>query len=180
MTNQIPPPAAAVSNGSLPESWEGELAPVLLDGERILSWLELDLDARLRYSRGIVIATDRRLLARSPGEAMWRDWAPRRDLNLCHHDHAGVGTLELHDEKQRLARWRYTFGRHAAALRLIAQFEQQRQSAVSQQVPTLAAQALCPKCQAVLDPAQDECPSCTTELHAPPSTWTLLRLWRFA
>ena len=26
----------------------------------------------------------------------------------------------------------------------------------------------------------DECPTCAREIHTPPSTWTLFRLWRFA
>ncbi|MGD9788825.1 MAG: ABC transporter ATP-binding protein, partial [Sulfuricellaceae bacterium] len=29
-------------------------------------------------------------------------------------------------------------------------------------------------------PVQDECPVCNNEIHTPPSTWTLFRLWRFA
>lgn len=27
---------------------------------------------------------------------------------------------------------------------------------------------------------QEECPVCSKEIHTPPSTWTLFRLWRFA
>ena len=38
----------------------------------------------------------------------------------------------------------------------------------------------CPSCKAPLEPGQDECPICTRVIHTPPSTWTLLRLWRFA
>jgi ATP-binding cassette subfamily B protein len=33
---------------------------------------------------------------------------------------------------------------------------------------------------APLPPDSDECPICTRELNTPPSTWVLLRLWRFA
>ena len=42
------------------------------------------------------------------------------------------------------------------------------------------AQAVCPSCKAPLEPDQEECPVCTKVVHTPPSTWTLLRLWRFA
>jgi ATP-binding cassette subfamily B protein len=38
----------------------------------------------------------------------------------------------------------------------------------------------CPSCHAPLPPDSDECPICTRELNTPPSTWVLLRLWRFA
>ncbi|HLO96588.1 MAG TPA: ABC transporter ATP-binding protein, partial [Burkholderiaceae bacterium] len=38
----------------------------------------------------------------------------------------------------------------------------------------------CPSCKAPLPPESEECPTCERELHTPPSTWVLLRLWRFA
>jgi len=43
-----------------------------------------------------------------------------------------------------------------------------------------ATQPLCPTCWVPLPPDQDECPACSSENLTPPSTWTLLRLWRFA
>jgi ATP-binding cassette subfamily B protein len=42
------------------------------------------------------------------------------------------------------------------------------------------ARAVCPKCKTPLEPEQEECPICAREVSTPPSTWTLLRLWRFA
>ncbi|MEO5794568.1 MAG: ABC transporter ATP-binding protein, partial [Rhodoferax sp.] len=38
----------------------------------------------------------------------------------------------------------------------------------------------CPTCFAPLPPDSEECAVCTRELNTPPSTWVLLRLWRFA
>ena len=38
----------------------------------------------------------------------------------------------------------------------------------------------CPTCNATLPGGGESCPACERELHAPPSTWVLLRLWRFA
>jgi ATP-binding cassette subfamily B protein len=31
-----------------------------------------------------------------------------------------------------------------------------------------------------LPPGEEQCPQCSRELETPPSTWALLRLWRFA
>ncbi|CAM3636999.1 ABC transporter [Bordetella pertussis] len=37
----------------------------------MLAWLETDLDARLRFETGMVLATDRRILACAPGRREW-------------------------------------------------------------------------------------------------------------
>lgn len=164
----------------LPASWQAELAIVLKEREEIEYCLELDLDARLRFGKGLVVATDRRVLARAPGEAVWRDWVYRPGLALRHHDHAGVGTLELVDAAGRLACWRYTLGHNLAAMRLSDRFERRLASHLSRRVMDLPAENLCPTCKAPLEPDQEECPVCALEIHTPPSTWTLFRLWRFA
>ena len=164
----------------LPASWQAELATVLKEREEIEYCLELDLDARLRFGKGLVVATDRRVLARAPGEAVWRDWVYRPGLAMRHHDHAGVGTLELVDAAGRLACWRYTLGHNLAAMRLSDRFERRLASHLSRRVMDLPAENLCPTCKAPLEPDQEECPVCSLEIHTPPSTWTLFRLWRFA
>jgi ATP-binding cassette subfamily B protein len=46
--------------------------------------------------------------------------------------------------------------------------------------PTPPEPLTCPTCDAPLPPGTDECPTCAREIHTPPSTWTLFRLWRFA
>jgi len=114
---------AAISSGSLPQAWGADLGAVLSGAETLLSWMELDLDERLQFARGLVAVTDRRLLVKTPEATAWREWPHRCGLALRHHDHAGVGTLELHDDKARLACWRYTLGRHSAAMRLVDRFE---------------------------------------------------------
>jgi ATP-binding cassette subfamily B protein len=164
----------------VPALWQAELAIVLKEREEIEYCLELDLDARLRFGKGLVVVTDRRVLARAPGEAAWRDWVYRPGLALRHHDHAGVGTLELVDAAGRLACWRYTLGHNLAAMRLSDRFERRLASHLSRRVMDLPAENLCPTCKAPLEPDQEECPVCSLEIHTPPSTWTLFRLWRFA
>jgi len=165
---------------TLPEAWHTEALAQLADGEEILAWLEVDLDVRLHFTRGLVAVTERRLLARDSEDAGWRDWPYRQGLTLLRHDHAGVGCLELHDEASRLACWRYTLSQNTPAMRLLSLFEQQLESHVTGRPSMRKNENVCPNCKAPLLPGQEECPICTREIHIPPSTWTLFRLWRFA
>ncbi|WP_411886328.1 ABC transporter ATP-binding protein [Polaromonas sp. YR568] len=156
--------------------------------ENVLCTLVVDLDSQLRFAQGLLALTDRRLLARNPGGpgTEWAAW-PTVDaagkgltgLSLRHFDHAGVGTLELHQGGVRLAGWRFTLGANVQALRLVRLFAQQQAQAHGQALPPEET-ALCPECDLPLPPDSEECPACARELHTPPSTWVLLRLWRFA
>ena len=157
-----------------------EVEKELASGENVLGSVEVDLDARLRFKKGIVVVTNRRLLARAPGETAWRLWSFRPGLKLGHHDHAGVGHLELTDEQGRLANWRFTLGQNLHAIRVLDLFREQLDSHLSGQPVRVAEQNVCPSCKAPLEPDQDECPICTKVLYTPPSTWTLFRLWHFA
>ena len=170
----------ATNEPALPGRWAAEVEPLLAADEQTQAWLEIDLDARLQFAVGIVLVTDRRLLAYPPGAGGWQEWPLRAGLALNHHDHAGVGALELIDENGRLAHWRYTLGKNLAALRLLNEFDLQRDSMVSGQPVLRSTDDICPKCKALLPPGEDECPICTREASEAPSTWTLFRLWRFA
>ena len=139
-----------------------------------LATLDIDLDDQLAFSTTQLVLTDTRI---SDGR---QSWALSADLHLSHHDHAGVGTLELDDGKRRLARWRYTLNRNPAAMRFEREFNRQRDSIASGLPPPPAVAGFCPICQSPLPPDEEDCPNCARELHTPPSTWTLLRLWRFA
>jgi ATP-binding cassette subfamily B protein len=165
---------------ALPGRWATEIEPKLAGDEKVQAWVEIDLDNRLQFSSGLVLVTDRRLLAHTPGQAGWSEWPLRAGLKLNHHDHAGVGTLELVDVQRRLATWRYTLGHNLAALRVIAEFDLHCNSLTTGQPVERPLDDFCPKCKAPLEPGQDECPICTRETTKPPSTWTLFRLWRFA
>jgi ATP-binding cassette subfamily B protein len=182
MTTQqhFSPAVLAAATGSLPDHWQAEVGNKLASGENVLSSVEVDLDARLRFTKGIIVVTDRRLLTRAAGETEWRDWNYRPGLELRHHDHAGVGHLELTDPHGRLAAWRFTLGQNLHAIRLLDQFREQLESQVTGQPVRVADQNICPSCKAPLEPDEDECPICTKVLYTPPSTWTLFRLWRFA
>jgi ATP-binding cassette subfamily B protein len=163
----------------VPEPWRVELDGRLAAGERVLAWLEIDLDARLRFGRGLVAVTDRRIAARLPGESAWQERPIRDGLVLRKRDHAGVGQLELLDASRRLDTWRFTLHNDAAAQRLIEAFEL-AQVALDAGTPAPMPPARCTRCQAVLPPTSEVCPICTPAVEQPPSTWVLFRLWRFA
>ena len=80
----IPPdsssmPRAAVAGGSsppaLPAEWAARLRSPdgpLADDENVLAWLEIDLDAKLRFAPGMVVVTSERLLAMSADDRQWQ------------------------------------------------------------------------------------------------------------
>ncbi|HEY9103089.1 ABC transporter transmembrane domain-containing protein, partial [Chitinimonas sp.] len=166
---------------SLPtESWRNELAPHLTPAENVLAGLEVDLDAQLHFRTSLLVLTDQRLWSRPAGARDWQSWPLAAAQTLKHHDHAGVGVLELHTPDGKLADWRYTLGQNPAAIRLLERFETQIEVLRTGQQPAPREEIRCPACKAPLEHEDDECPACDRELHTPPSTWTLFRLWRFA
>ncbi len=176
ITNQL---SSELSLTELPDRWRTEL-PALAPEENVLSALEVDLDSKLHFNKGLVLLTERRIMARAPGETVWRDWTYRPAMSLKLHDHAGVGHLELVDETQRLAAWRFTLGQNLLAIRLSENFPRLQEAHVHGKPLQQIEQNSCPTCKAPLEPDQEECPVCTKVVHTPPSTWTLFRLWRFA
>ncbi|WP_367394931.1 ABC transporter ATP-binding protein [Cupriavidus sp. Agwp_2] len=169
----------ALNTPASDEPWRAESGTWLRSGENVLAGLMLDLDARLHFTQGWLVVTDQRIVARAPGEKNVREWSISPELRLSHTDHAGVGTLELAGPGGRLASWRYTLGYNPAALRLADQFETRRDATSAAQVSEQG-EVACPTCKAPLPPDEEECPQCNRELETPPSTWALLRLWRFA
>jgi ATP-binding cassette subfamily B protein len=160
--------------------WREEVQSQLRSAENVRAALEVDLDPQLRFMKSLLVATNERLLYRSAGDIAWKDWAYRPGLVLQHHDHAGVGHLDLLDGQGLLATWRFTLGQNLHAIRLVDQFGAHLESAVSGRPLVQALKNVCPSCKAPLEPDQEECPICTKVVHTPPSTWTLFRLWRFA
>jgi len=166
------------AEASLPAAWRGALASCLGRDESVLAWLETDLDQHLRYARGVLVLTSRRLLA-IDAAAMVHDFALGGSRTLELSDHGGVGSIALTDAESRIADWRFTLGHHAAAQRLIDGYRHARDGAQAR--PGAAAPViLCPRCQAPLPGADQPCPHCEDEADEPASTWTLLRLWQFA
>ena len=171
---------AAVSAPPLPSPWLAPVSAALKADESIQAWIETDLDERLNFARGLLLLTSRRLLAWRAAEAPARCWELAAGLALGQHDHAGVGALELFDAAGRLASWRYTLARNMAALRLIGEFEAQRDSLCGGSPAPRPSDDLCPVCKTPIPPDEEDCPVCSRAAAAAPSTWTLFRLWRFA
>ena len=170
--------SGAAGHPAEPEHASADL-PLVAD-ENVLNRLEVDLDGQLRFHASPLVLTDRRLLTRTGEAAEWQSWAIQPGLQLRHHDHAGVGTLSLHDVNGLLAQWRFTLALHAPVLRLVEQFERRQQALQTGQAEEEDDSTRCPTCKAQMPPDAEECPVCHRENQAPPSTWVLLRLWRFA
>jgi ATP-binding cassette, subfamily B, bacterial len=152
-------------------------------GENVRAVLVVDLDAQLRFATSQLTLTNHRLIGPAADGAP-ATWRITPTLRMHHHDHAGVGSLELVDTsggvERRIARWRFTLGGNVVALRLLRSFEQLQTEQRTGRPTADADPSACGTCGAALPPDSDECPTCTRELHTPPSTWVLLRLWRFA
>ena len=177
-----PTPSSVLPRSVVPDAWQAEVSSHLQSEENVSAWLEVDLDGELLFAKNVIILTDRRVLSPGHAEKSWQSWALQPDLTLKLSDHAGVGTLELTSASGRLAVWRFTLGLQSAAARWVAQFEHQMAQLAGDGRPLQKALAVsvCPVCQAVMREDDDECPSCGREDLAPPSTWTLFKLWRFA
>ncbi len=164
----------------VPEAWRDEVDAALVAGDEVVACLELDLTERLWFDRGLLVLTNRRLSARAPGESSWRHWAFRAGMVLEHHDHAGVGMMVLRDASQRLASWRHTLRRDAAVRRLTGQFQECVDALAANRLPVPLSDQVCPVCESAIPAGHENCPNCSKTVHAPPSAWTLFRLWRFA
>jgi ATP-binding cassette subfamily B protein len=178
MTNDTPVPDTLVNE--IPADWRTEVQAQLQTHENVLALLEVDLDTKLRFVKGLVLVTNQRLMGRAAGESGWHSWDYRPGLALKHHDHAGVGHLQILDEQALLASWRFTLGQNLQAIRLFDQFNSQLQSHLSGRPALQQDKQFCPNCKAPLEPGQEDCPICAKVIHTPPSKWTLFRLWRFA
>ncbi|RTL29100.1 MAG: ABC transporter, partial [Rhodocyclaceae bacterium] len=164
---------------AVPDSWRPLLDKALQAGEKVLASLNLDLDAALQFRSGLVALTDRRLLAWDLQAKDWQVWTFRNGMALRHRDHAGVASLDLVDGDGKLAGWRFTLAQDPAARNLADRFHAQLECVLAGRQPTPPEPLTCPTCDAPLPPGTDECPTCAREIHTPPSTWTLFRLWRF-
>ncbi len=137
-------------------------------GENVLAAVLVDLDNQLRFVSQQLVLTPSRLISRGEAE---REWPLTPGLTLRSFDHAGVGSLELHDSQGRLAVWRFTLDQQPQALKLARLLEQQ--------VARLAQGQPGAGPEPVAD--EDGHEEIDTEVAEPtPSTWVLLRLWRFA
>ena len=171
-------PAASLSSDSLPATVPPGLMAVLEADEQVLSWLALDLDGHLRFQSGWLILTTTRLLSWTAETDVWQAWPLRPQLQLLALDQAGVGRLELLDGQARLAFWYHTQDLNAAVRSLLAHFKRRCEHLAHPSLPPVTLpESFCAQCQQPLTEGEEHV---CVDAEAAPTTWTLLRLWRFA
>ena len=168
---------------TLPTHWTGALeapqSPVK-DPNSILAWVELDLDGEMRFEKS--------LLCLIPTGLFWTDgahsefWPISSGAHLSHGDHAGVGHLKLESETSLLRLWYFTLAVNPQVLRLQSSFKRLIRGDQAAKEPEASEydKQVCPVCLSPKPANSDVCPTCDPEEDAPPSTWTLFKLWLFA
>ena len=168
------------SDRQISDAWLKALQARLSAQEKIHACLEINLDEQLNYAKQLILLTNLRLISLSWPALEFFEYPLSARMALRQQDHAGIGCIELFAAGTRWASWRYTMAYDPEATRFVRQFEQVLGSLLSGQPVVDAQPLLCPQCLMPLQPNQDGCAYCDVESEAPPSSWVLLRLWRFA
>ncbi len=172
-----------IDSDGIPPVWRHELQAQLASGESLVSWFQPDLNSRLDFADGIVVLTDRRLLAADgAAQESWKSWPLQNIANLRAREAAGLGAIELLGRSALEATWQYTAAKSVAATQFIGAY-QRVASAVSKKATSPhsmpVAASVCPSCGATIEPPQTVCEVCTPSA-APPPVRSLWRLGRFA
>ncbi len=160
-----------------PVEWQTAVTAQLTADESIIASLEVNLDVRLHFYKTLLLLTEKRLLALGRTGDLHRHPHQTGD-RLSQHDHAGVGTLTLNRNGSTIVLWRYTLALDSAALAFIKHHQALVDAITRNQPYSPERFETCDQCGAEL--VQEKCQQCDNEEETPPSTWTLLRLWRFA
>ncbi len=178
MKTQTPLPLA--TRNKLPDTWHIQANSQLGENEEIRAWIEIDLDSNLRFAKSLLLITNKQLINLNHQRDQCSTFPYCDGLTLERNDHGGIGRIELFNKNVRLACWFYTLMHNVQATRFVNKFEQQLTAFLSGTDITEDTHEHCPDCLTPLAEDQDECPFCSKTINAPPSTWTLFRLWRFA
>src|SRR5262245_49095318 len=114
---------------AVPAMWRDSLRSQLHPNEKVLAALETDLGADLRFSSGLLVLTDRRMMfaggdpAACRNSLNWQVWQLNDGHELRTSEFGTSGKLELVDATGRVASWPFTVGRHTAAQHLKKRFE---------------------------------------------------------
>ena len=167
---------------NFPSDWHEQIERVLTNHEQIIAWLETDLDQQLYFSSGLIVLTNRRILAGSVKDEHWNTWHYQQDMKLTCQEHAGICSIELSDTNARLARWHCTLGKQQTIDQLTAGFARLINTMDAR--TTLSAKKTTGQADSIKNTSGNENESAHVQDSeippAPPSTWVLLRLWRFA
>jgi len=166
---------------TVPEALLGEFNAQLRPGEEVLAWFEPNLDAKLRFGNGLVVLTNKAVIARQPTPpgaptAAWSRWELSEVREIRKLDRTGLGILELLGEKKLLQAWRFTAGNTSAANSLTAKFKLVK--AGKSEKDEISA-SICPSCGGTMLVGQMVCSNCAPA-PAPDTNRSLWRLSRFA
>jgi ATP-binding cassette subfamily B protein len=167
----------------MPSVWRPEVTAQLAAGEEPVGWFEPDLNSDLDFAAGLLVLTDRRLLAASgTADRSWRTWRLADIAKLRARDAAGVGALDLLGRSALEATWQYTAAKSAAAHLFVGAFDRVASESTDRKAVAHSDQTavtVCPSCGAKIEPPRTVCESCTPSA-APPPVRSLWRLGRFA
>jgi ATP-binding cassette subfamily B protein len=165
---------------TLPQGRQREVEAQLQPGENLLAWFEPDLDRRLHYVPGLVLLTERRVVAWEPAARTgpaWQSWPLTADVALLTHEHNGVGLLELTGPAGRLVHFCYTAGQAAPARHLAQRLTALHARTAGNGLPPV--ETVCPSCGATIQSEDGQCPACAPAPNRA-SVSALFRLLRFA
>jgi ATP-binding cassette subfamily B protein len=183
-----------IGTTGIPPIWRDRLDSQLESGEHVHACFEPDLDAQLDFADGLVVLTDRRLLAVTDVERRattgaaaatprkWRSWPIAPDSSLRTRESAGVGVLEFIGPNALEASWAYTMSKSPSATQFVQTFKDTHAAGIANRKSKSGAGAratICPSCGAKIEPPQTVCEACTPTA-APPPVRSLWRLGRFA
>ncbi|WP_162085189.1 ABC transporter ATP-binding protein [Sulfuriferula nivalis] len=172
--------AISVTNSILtedfPAAWADEIRTQLASDEQVVAWMHLDLNAQLQFVDGLLVLTNKRLLATHIRQnSSWQVVDISVNSIMHRRDHAGVASIDVEDTSGRQATWHYTLAHNSAAQRLTQIF------ATRLHPPVVESDgAVCSNCLAPLPEGETDCAICEQVTTTAPSTWALLRLGRFA
>jgi len=168
------------SLAGIPDAWRPVVSETLQSEENVSAAMEVDLNSALKFTKSVIILTDRRVLSFLEGVTACQSWTLGPGHRFVLTDHAGVAKLELRNLDSLLAIWRFTLGRQPAALRLVDQLAVFHAGPGEAELAEDAVSGFCPVCHSALKDDDEDCPVCISAEMVPPSTWTLFKLWRFA
>ncbi|MCF8191715.1 MAG: ABC transporter ATP-binding protein/permease [Burkholderiales bacterium] len=157
------------------DAWSRAAQALLSPDEALLAIAETDLDTDRRFAPGAVVLTTSRLLSLALVERRIRvvgEWS-LREGTLVLGDHAGVASLDWRCGDALQARWEFRLGLQPAAQTLVDAWLRWREG------DHATRSAPCRGCGAPVSVGVSLCEACADD-ERPPSTLTLLRLWRFA
>ncbi len=165
---------------AFPSGWSAEVQSQLQTGEHVLAWFEPNLDGDLQFAHGIVVLTDRGVIARDTmaphGPApQWKRWSKEQIWAIKKLDRAGLSCLELLGEATLLAKWNFTVAQSSAASVIVSEFKHLK----SGTTPSDRDSSICPSCGGTMLVGQSVCSNCAP-VAAPDTRRSLLRLVRFA